>query len=331
MKSFFKTAHASYLIMLVAALGVGYWAHLYQPQAPGKRFGVGIETWIGNSPLYIARDKGFFVEEGIDIDVMILDGIGSRKAAYEAHELDFMPDTPGAFSILFSELKPVGRIVAALDDSVGADGILALPTVASVADLRGKRVGLQGGTSGQLLLFYVLREHALSGADIKPVELSADDAGRALLAGSLDAAVTGEPSLSEAMGSKKAKILVKSDATPGLFVDVLLVSDRTLTDKGRPLKAFMRSWYRGAEFIRNDPAEAEAIIAKALGVTTDEVRRRLTTTRFYSPDESAQYLRISFPGVMRDASELYLTNKVVKRASDLPLIDHALLSPNSKH
>lgn len=317
----------SYCFMFAAMIGTGYFANACQQRKPPvKPFAVGLVTWIGYSPIYVARDKKFFEDEGIDVDVKTLDGPGAREAAYQADELDFFPNTPDAFTIFFSERQPKGKLIAGLDESRGADGIVAKSEIKNLRGLKGKRVGFQSGITSHFLLLYLLNRNGLSGRDITQVDLSAGDAGQAFIAGKLDAAVTWEPWLSEASRTPGAHVLATSKETEGVIVDVLLVSDRTLKENGGPAKAFMRAWYKGLSFITTNPREAEPIIAKALGVTTEEVGKMLKTTDFYSQEQSNRYLHTRLPSIMRDASDLFFQNNVIRVKADLSgMIDDSVL------
>lgn len=308
----------SYLFMVVAVIATSYLANACQQRStPDKPLTVGLVTWIGYAPIYVADAKHFFSDENIQVEVKTLDGPGAREAAYQAGELDFLPNTPDAFAIFFSERPPKGKLVAGLDESKGADGVVAKSEIKTLRDLRGKKVGFQSGITSHFLLLYILKRNGLSGRDITQVDLSAGDAGQAFIAGRLDAAVTWEPWLSEARRTPNAKVMATSAETPGLIVDVLLASDRALKDNGLAVKSFMKAWYRGLDFIKNNPQEAEPIIAKALGVTTEEVEKMLTTTIFYSPDESRQYLSTKLPSILRDANDLFFENGVIRVKADL--------------
>src|SRR5215213_4744141 len=54
---------------------------------------VGHSTWVGNGPLYIARDKGYFEEEGIDFKDVSIGDLKLRFAAAAAGEIDIILTT----------------------------------------------------------------------------------------------------------------------------------------------------------------------------------------------------------------------------------------------
>jgi sulfonate transport system substrate-binding protein len=81
----------------------------------------------------------------------------------------------------------------------------------SVADLKGRRVALQKGSSAHNVLLRALRREGLSFADIQPVYLSPADARAAFEFGSVDAWVIWEPFSSLIRLDGKARVLVDGE------------------------------------------------------------------------------------------------------------------------
>ncbi|TGV62635.1 ABC transporter substrate-binding protein, partial [Mesorhizobium sp. M2D.F.Ca.ET.160.01.1.1] len=73
------------------------------------------------------------------------------------------------------------KIVLLLDVSMTADAIVAGKDVTSIADLKGKQVAFEEGTTSDILLKYALAKNGMSIADVQPVPMPAADAGGALI------------------------------------------------------------------------------------------------------------------------------------------------------
>ena len=101
--------------------------------------------------------------------------------------------------------------------------------------------------------------------DVEVVNMAATDAGVAFAAGQVDAAVTWEPALSQGAAAPNGHILLTSADKPGLITDVVAATDATLKDKSDDVKAFVRAWYKAIDFIKTNPDEANAIMAKGVG------------------------------------------------------------------
>ena len=78
-------------------------------------------------------------------------------------------------------------IVLVNDNSTGNDKIIARDGIASVADLKGKKVAVEQGTVDHYLLLLALAEAKLTKDDIELVPLTTDAAAAAFVAGQVDA------------------------------------------------------------------------------------------------------------------------------------------------
>src|SRR5256885_7411990 len=76
-----------------------------------------------------------------------------------------------------------------IDASVGGDGILAKNTIQSVADLKGRTVGVNQGSVSEWFLAQVLEKNGLHLSDVKEQNMTSGAAGAAFLASKLDVAV----------------------------------------------------------------------------------------------------------------------------------------------
>ena len=101
----------------------------------------GSTLWIGYTPLYIALEKGFFQEAGLNLNHKDFSAASDLQAAFGAGRLDAIAlATPAAVT-----LKSKGvdyRVVLVADNSLGGDGILARNSVTDIKDFKGKNVAV---------------------------------------------------------------------------------------------------------------------------------------------------------------------------------------------
>jgi NitT/TauT family transport system substrate-binding protein len=307
-------------VFIVLGLAVGallvalYWNHA--PKKAQTRT-IGLVTWIGYGPLFIAQEQGYFEKRGIDVDIRLMDGPGERESAYLAGKLDFFPNTPDAFAIFFANQPTAdGKIVAALDQSIGADGVVAKEGISSIKDLKGKSVGFQLGITSHFLLLCLLDKAGMKQSDITTQNMEAGEAGAAFVAGKLDAAVTWEPWLSKSKERVGSTVLATSKDTPGLLVDLLLASDRMLSQHPDEVIAFIDAWQEALQYLKQHPEEGVKIIASKLKLSPADAKDMLATTAFMSKSESEDYLRTGLPDVIKTATRLYRENKVISTSPD---------------
>lgn len=225
---------------------------------------LGHSTWVGYGPFYIARDKGFFKEEGVDVELVIMEDTPIKMGALMAGQLDLVASTVDEFPVY---MKPgIGlHYILAVDNSKGGDGIVANKDIGDIAGLKGKKVAFEQGSVSQFFLNALLKDAGMTQADIEPVNMAATDAGVAFTAKQVDAAVTWEPALSQGAKAEHGKLLLSSADKPGLITDVVAATDATLKDKKADVTGFVRAWYKALAFIKSNPDEANKIMAQGVG------------------------------------------------------------------
>jgi NitT/TauT family transport system substrate-binding protein len=269
------------------------------PAAESLKIAYG-SPWIGWGPLYVAEEKGFFKEEGIDVEVVFIEWkspqegfdalatkqIDGRLSALDESTLYWTPETPFA-------------VMLATDVSSGGDGILVRSdrNIGSIEDLEGKRIGLWLTTPSHFLLNYLLQQNGMSEEDVTLVDMPAEAAAAAIVAGEVDAAVTWSPYVAEAAADPNVEILVTSKDTPGLIADVLLMRKDTLASDPESCQRLVRAWNKAVEYQKANPDEAAAIMAKGLNYgTAENVKADLAGLVLQGKEESTQFFGGTGPG-----------------------------------
>lgn len=225
---------------------------------------VGIATWPGFGPGFIAKEKGFFGD--LPVEFSILDDFSARQAAFSSGQTQATISTLDSFA--YESAKGVeGKAALVLDESFGADAVVAKPTIKTAADLKGKKIAFTKGSPSHFFLMVYLQKHGMSLKDVETVEV--DDPGRAgeaFVSGSVDAAVTWEPNVSQIVDTGKGQVLDSTRKTPGLIVDIMVFSPKALAERERDVQRFIDGWLRAVAFIEENPKEAYAIMAKGLKI-----------------------------------------------------------------
>lgn len=237
--------------------------------AQAAKLSIGLSTWVGYGPLYIALDQGFFKEEGLDVDLVKMEDPKTRMPALIAGRIDLAVTTIDTVLNFYSADHPLDYVFA-LDDSHGGDGIVAKADVKSVADLKGKNVAYAEGSVSQFFLAVLLKNAGLTLKDVNTQNMTAGDAGAAFVAGRVDAAVTWEPWLTRGKQAKDSHLLVDSSTTPGLITDVLVASDKMVKEHPDELQGLYKAWVKAVEWQKAHEEEADKIMAKGVGGWLDD-------------------------------------------------------------
>jgi NitT/TauT family transport system substrate-binding protein len=201
-------------------------------------------------PFMVARDEGFFDQQGAPVELISFSNPQERDAAIQAGRLD------GAISdLLAAAFFAAGGFdtkVTSLTD--GRYGIVGSPgsQITDLTGLRGQRIGLSTNT----IIQYTV-DAQLEAAGVGMTEYEAVSVPRMplrlemVLEGRLEGASLPEPLLSAAV-AQGARLLSTTDTT-GIDAGVLLFSKKVLDTRLEAVKAFYRAYHQAAQRINADP------------------------------------------------------------------------------
>ncbi len=278
---------------------------------------IGLVTWIGYGPFYVAQEKGFFSENGVEVEFERIEGDAARRAAIASGDLDGSALTLDVVVVLRSQNIPV-KAVMAIDASLGGDGIIVTDDIRSVEDLKGRQVAYPSGQPSHFFLYSVLSDHGLQMSDIESVIMDADKAGAAFAAGQVEVAVTWEPWLTKARQMANGRVLIDSGQRPGEIEDVLFMREEVIAERGEDIVALIKAWYKAVEYVRSNPAESRAIIARAFGLTEDEAAELIPKVRYEGKMQNREaFGTSSSPGFLYELydriSEAWLSEEVIPK------------------
>ena len=312
------------LAMLVMAVATGCTAVAPAPAAGDgaamTTVRIGTQPWIGYGPWWIAQEKGLFEKYGIQAELIDFVTDTEVNAAFASGNMDVANVASHTAIKLFA--NGVDLSVVLLEDvSTTADAILAPSAIATVADLAGKTVAYEEGSTSDLLLNYALLQNNMSLSDINPAPMPAADAGAALIAGQVDSAVTYEPYISEAVNQNPdIKLLYTAAERSGLISDVLAARTPFATENPDVMRNLLKVWGEAVDFLRANPDEGRAIIAEAVGSSPEELVTAFEGVAFYNLDENVQYLAFSSENaaaVFNDVQTIALAIGLIDEPVDL--------------
>jgi len=248
-------------------------------------------TWVGYGPLYIARDKGIFKKNGVDIDLIVMEDPKERFPTLMADKIQMIASTVDT-ALLYLKKPNDFQYVVAIDDSNGGDGIVAIKDIKTIADLKGRRVAVNEGSVSEFYLNVLLAKAGLKETDLKTINMTAGDAGGAFVAKRVDAALTWEPWLTKGKSTDFGHLLVDSSTTPGLITDVIIVKTAWASAHQKDVAAIVKSWNEAVAYYRSNPDDAIAIMAKGVGgwlKDPKEFKSTLAGIKFYGADDNKTF------------------------------------------
>ena len=140
----------------------------------------------------------------------------------------------------------------------------------SVADLKGKKVGVARGGAQELVLLAELGKHRLSyadksGKDVQLVYLAYADLNQALMAKNIDAMCQSEPQSSQAISKGFGVEIIKPYDTPiGEPVRTLIMTEELYNKKRDVAERFMKCFVEATKLFIDNPALAEQYVREKM-------------------------------------------------------------------
>jgi len=237
------------------------------PPRPPLKFGYVL--WPGYYPVLIAQGRGYFQQGGVTVDATLADTTDAMMSDFVSGKYDAIAITLGSLVNLIQS-HPGLRITAVVDQSAGGDAFIAAPGIQTIGDLRGKAIGVNLGTFGELFVITALTENGLTPGDVTLVDMDAKDVAAKMASGQVVGGHTWEPYVSQALDQDQM-VLFSSAQTPGLIPDVIAFRAEALQNRPDDVRAFTRAWFQAAGYWLDHPQEGTKIAADALGVPIESI------------------------------------------------------------
>ncbi|MDT8991296.1 ABC transporter substrate-binding protein [Curvibacter sp. APW13] len=294
---------------------------------PTEPFRVGTNVWIGYEPLYLAQDLGLY--GNAPVRMVTLPNATEAQQALRAGVVE-------AAALTLDEaltMKQDGldlRVIAVMDTSHGADVLLAKPTLRSLEQLKGKRVGVESTATGVLMLHEALAAVKLGVKDIDMVYLTVDQHEAAFREGRIDALVTFEPVRTQLL-AQGAHVLFDSSRIPGRIVDVLVTTGANSSRYADTLRQLLLGHFQALERLQADPLKAAVHMTARQGLRAEQVVASFQGVRIPSVQDSREMLTGAPSPLQRSAQQLQdvmLAHKMLAKPSVLDgMFDPSLLPP----
>lgn len=274
-------------VLLAAALSAGFAG---APRAEPLR--IAFSDWPGWVPWEIAKEKGLFEKNGVDVELVWMDYVPSMQA-FAAGKVDGVSCTNGDALVTGATSNKPAVAVLVNDYSNGNDMLIAKPGIDSVAGLKGKKVAVEVGFVDHLMLLKALESAHLSESDVSLVNMPTNDLPQALASGSADAIGAWQPSSGQALKIVPgAKTIYTSADVPGLIYDLLYAAPESLATRHDDWMKVVRTWYDVVAFMRDPANETEMlrILSARVGLKPAEYQPLLAGTHILSLEEAAARL-----------------------------------------
>lgn len=228
-----------------------------------------IQSDLHHLPAFVAMEKGFFQQQGLDVEVAGAFRAGPElMSAFAAHELDvgYVGLAPAITAAANNNVHI--RIIAQVNTEGSAIVVGKTSPANSAADLKGKMIAIPGHATMQDFLFRKAVQHAGMPIDqVKILVLKPPEMIPALNEQDIEAFISWEPYPSKALTENKGKILIYSGQIwPNHPCCVIVAGEEFLHARSSDAEKLNIAHNQACRFIHDNRAEAIDIGVKYTGM-----------------------------------------------------------------
>lgn len=255
-----------------------------------------------------AVEKGYFKAEGLDVELKVIPGGNDAIQALAGGSVEFGESSHAQFLAATAKNIP---IVAIGVHSYGFLGkLIAAPrnaNLATLADFKGKRIGIQVGTGVYTVFVMALDRSGLRESDFVLTNIRVNDMPAAMQSDTFDAVMAWEPQASRIVQSGKGKEVIGTrkfeEIADITYPFIILTSEKMIRERPATVQKYLNGFAAAQRFVDRERKDAVALLRRTLPtqvastMSDEDLQFQLYGTSFFD--------RITFND--RDMSDLKRT------------------------
>ncbi len=218
-----------------------------------------------HAPYYVAMDKGWFAEEGLDVNVILGQGSGYTVQALESGKAEIgISDAPVPIKMRAEGAKV--RIVGIVfDKHPNAMYFWKDSGIKKPQDIAGKTVAVPAADGHKVMWPAFAKLIGVDPASVKFVNIEPSAKVAALASKNADAVFelyTGKPFMEKAIPPAQLGVFIWADYGFNAYAHSLIARDEVIKNNPELVRRFLKAAYRGWDYTLKNPKEAIAILAK---------------------------------------------------------------------
>ncbi len=242
--------------------------------------------------LYVAKEKGFFEEEGLDVDI-IMPGEAGADQLTASGKADFGVSYQESITQARIQGVPLVSIAAIIQHNTSGFASLAEKNIKSPKDFAGKTYGGWGSPVEKSVLDSLMQIENANIEDVSIVNMGDTDFFTAVKR-DIDFAwiYYGWTGVEAELRGEKINMVYLTDYTNELdyYTPVLATNEKMIEQNPETVKAFVKAVSRGYKFTIENPSEAAEILIKAAPDLDEElVKKSQEWLAPYYQDDAARW------------------------------------------
>ena len=289
---------------------------------------IATNPWPGYELLHLAESLGYFKEEGVNVQLVDFMSLGDSSRAFARGQVDAWGATVVELLLNRAQSNRNPQAFMVTNVSLGADMILSRASIATVKELKGKRVAVEPGTVDVVLLHHALQSAGLTLDDVKLVPIPQSDMHKTITADLVDAVCTYPPVSELILRDKSFVKLFDSSQIKNTIIDVLAADADSLNQRTQDYAKMARAFERARQYMNSHPEQAYAIMAKREGLSVEQFSNAIQGIHIADQQEQRQYFEDNglLPQAIKSTEQALMAAKLLyqRQKSNLPPISYVV-------
>jgi ABC-type nitrate/sulfonate/bicarbonate transport system substrate-binding protein len=258
--------------LFVAALAI-FFISLAGDATPAERFYISIPgPTLSYTHLYYGQEKGFFAQEGLDLQVLVVRGV-IGVSSLMAGEIDV---TCHAGSGMAAALRGLPLKVISVTHDRPVHELIVNPSIASAPDLKGKAiaVGSLEGTAAVIVRRILQAKGLDAQKDVNLLSMDTSARLQSMLSGRVAGGMVTPPTTYLTV-DRGFRVLARGRDHLRYLQTGVVTSDANIKQKRSSIVRFLRGWNRAVKFYQDNRELMLPYIQKKLGVSDAQLARRM--------------------------------------------------------
>ena len=294
-------------VVIASLVGISVFisSDINQPISRDNSVIIAMDLWAGFAHAYVAQEKGFFENEGVNVELQLKERIASNYQDFENGKIDAVLGPQANAMELYARGVPL-KIVYVVDFSNGGNVLISNPNIKAVSDLQGKKVSVDNiNDFTHIFLVELLRKNGLEESDVEIIPVPGNKILDALESGLIDAGQTWEPFQSDVIASGYTVLASSADA-PGIITDVLIFHSKFVEERPDDVKKIIRAMDRALKYRNVDYIGSYSIMSDATGISPSDLKRSIGGNSFPNLEENKESFTES-----EKSTSLYSSGKII--------------------
>ncbi len=233
---------------------------------------IAINPWPGYEMLYLAKTRGYFKEQGLDVELKEVSSLADAQRAFLNGQVDGFASTLVESVQAHLVLGGGVQIVMIPDFSNGGDAIIARREIESLSQLKGKRLGGEMSSLGLMIAQRALDKAQLTNDDVTLVDVEQLKGFDALETAEIDAMITYPPFSVQLLENGKYHTLFTSREIPGEVIDTVSIRQSVLERDPQLVSKLLATWQQVSMYVQSNPDQAYATMAEREQLALEEFK-----------------------------------------------------------